>query len=67
MKEIIRCLLPESPEDSASEILAGLKETVTPVRNWISRMLTELHPRAGREAQTGVETAVLRTVYTGMI
>ena len=67
MKEIIRCLLPEVPEDGVSEILAGLKQPVTPVRNWISRMLAELQPRAGREAQSGVETAVLRTVYTRMI
>ena len=67
MKEIIRRLLPELPEESASEILAELKQTVTPVRNRISSMLAELHPRAGRETQAGIETAVLRTVYTGII
>ena len=65
MKEIIRCLLPEQPEDSASEILAQLKETVTPVRNWISRMLAELDPRAAREAQAGIAPEASRTVYTG--
>jgi putative nucleotidyltransferase with HDIG domain len=67
MKEIIRCLLPELPENSASEILALLTQTVTPVRNWISRMLAELNPRASRQGQQGVEKAVLRTVYTAMI
>jgi putative nucleotidyltransferase with HDIG domain len=67
MKEIIRCLLRELPEESVNEVLAGLKETVTPVRNWISRMLAELNPRAGRETQAAAEPDVLRTVYTAMI
>ena len=67
MKEIIRCLLPEQPEDSASEILAQLKDTVTPVRNWISKMLTELHPGAAREAQANIAPEASRTVYTGLI
>ena len=67
MKEIIRCLLPELPEDSASEVLAELKQNVTPVRNWISRMLAELNPQAGRLNQSGAEQTGLRTVYTGVI
>lgn len=50
MKEIVRCLLPELPERSASELLATMKEAITPVRNWISGMLVEL------------QTAVTRTV-----
>jgi putative nucleotidyltransferase with HDIG domain len=49
MTEIIRCLLPEAPGGSESEILCQLTETVSPVRNWISKMLAELHPNAGRE------------------
>ena len=49
MKEIIRCLLPELPEGSASELLAGMKETIAPVRNWISGMLVELQPAAKQE------------------
>jgi hypothetical protein len=71
MKEIIRCLLPEAPEDSAGEILASLKETVGPVRNWISKMLAELHPRtdskAGREGSSGNTPEPARAVYTGLL
>jgi putative nucleotidyltransferase with HDIG domain len=55
MKEIIRCLLPEAAEGSASEILGELNQTVRPVRNRISMMLAELNPRTGSEAQAGVE------------
>ncbi|MBF8305612.1 MAG: hypothetical protein HW398_800 [Acidobacteria bacterium] len=44
MKAIIRGLLPELPDGSDSEILAATKETVAPVRNWISGMLVELQP-----------------------
>jgi putative nucleotidyltransferase with HDIG domain len=64
MKEIIRCLLPEAPADSASEILAALKETVSPVRNWISKMLAELHPKTNREISTSPLEAS-QTIYTG--
>jgi len=44
MKAIIRGLLPELPDGRDSEVLALLKGTVAPVRNWISRMLVELQP-----------------------
>ena len=47
MKAIIRGLLPELPDGSDSEILAATKETVAPVRNWISGMLVELQPGGG--------------------
>jgi len=50
MKEIVRCLLPELPERSASELLATMKETIAPVRNWISGMLVELQPAGTRTA-----------------
>ena len=46
MKAIIRGLLPELPDGRDSEVLALLKGTVAPVRNWISRMLVELQPVA---------------------
>ncbi len=67
IQEIIRCLLPELPEGSAGELLARLQETVTPVRNWISKMLTELHPGAFREAQSGIAPEAAKSVYTGLI
>ena len=46
MKAIIRGLLPELPDGSDSALLAATKETVAPVRNWISGMLVELQPSA---------------------
>ena len=50
MQEIVRCLLPELPEGSASELLARMKETIAPVRNWISGMLVELQPAGTMDA-----------------
>ena len=49
MEEIVRCLLPELPAGSASELLTGMETTIVPTRNWISGMLVELQPAAPRE------------------
>lgn len=67
MKEIVRCLLPELPEGSASELLARMKETIAPVRNWISGMLVELQPAIARESPGGLAGYPAKPVLAGRI
>lgn len=67
MKEIVRCLLPELPAGSASELLATMKETLAPVRNWISGMLVELQPARTRESQERFAGYPAKPVLAGRV
>ena len=67
MQEIVRCLLPELPEGSASELLARMNESIAPVRNWISGMLVELQPAMTRESPGSLVASPAKAACAGRI